>query len=255
MGAALRTIFFANGFPADADQVARHVQRIAQESHFAVRVEMPVDGHFADGIAKMLCQEEHLHVKGPALNGLQRKEMCGGFGAEALEAALRILQAGQRHELDEAVEHAPDEMAVSRFPDALRAGRFARTDGDVAIFQNGRDEMVHFLDGHGEVGIADEAVLSLRGQHAGLHRNALAAFFDVQRAKEGILLCEILGDGIGAVAAAVLHDQHFGAVSLPGEKTGDLFQTARQARLFVIRGNDDGEEGLVHAKGYYTSNG
>ena len=144
-------------------------------------------------------------------------------------------------------------MPVARLPDALCAGRFARGDGDIKIFKHGWEEAVDFFDGHGKVGVADETIIPLRCQHAGFDRNALAAFFDVQRAKDGVLLCEFLCDGVSAVAAAVLHDQHFGAVSLLGEKTGDLFQAARQARFFVISGNDDGEEGFVHAKHNYTS--
>ena len=40
----------------------------------------------------------------------------------------------------------------------------------------------------------------------------------------------------------------FCTVGLLGEKSCDLFQTARQARFFVIGGNDDGEEEFVHIK-------
>jgi hypothetical protein len=59
-----------------------------------VRVEIPANGHFADGISKFACQKQHLYIEGPTLNGLQRELVLRSFGAEAFEAALRILQPG-----------------------------------------------------------------------------------------------------------------------------------------------------------------
>ncbi len=54
---------------------------------------------------------------------------------------------------------------------------------------------------------------------------------------------KFLCDLKGAVTAPVLHDQHLGGVILFLKKSKHLLQGVGQARLFVVRRDDDGKEG------------
>ena len=146
---------------------------------------------------------------------MQREDFIGDVAAEAFEAALGILQAGQRQHAHDGVEHPPGDVAVGGFVVAHRAGGLARADGHLHVRQRGRDEAGHLGDGHGKIGVGEEAVAAARGQHAHFDGQTLAALGGMQHAQVGHALRIGLSQRQGAVAAAVFNDDDFTAEILP----------------------------------------
>ena len=66
-------------------------------------------------------QIQHLDVEAEAVDALAAEDGPRRVGAERLEAALRVLDAGHGQRLDDAVEDAAHEVPVARLADAPRA--------------------------------------------------------------------------------------------------------------------------------------
>lgn len=144
----------------NAEDVADHAQCVAYRTDFAIRVEVPLDGDFLNAQFFAAGKEEQLDIERPAGERLLSKEGCGRFGAKTFEAALRVVQARQDQGADGEVDGAPANMAIRRLVVADRPRRFARTDGDIKIIEDGRQEFGQVFDRHRKIGVADEAVFA-----------------------------------------------------------------------------------------------
>ena len=194
----------------DDENIAHHAQGVLRGAQFGFGVELPSDGDFADGEAEAAGEVEQFDVERPAGQGLQAKDLFGGRGGEAFESALGVVQAGQDQGADGEVDGAPAEVAVDRLVVAPRAAGFARGDGDVCVCESRREEMVELVNGHGQVGVAHEAVLAFGIQHAAADGETFAALALAQDAQAGMPARIIFGDFEGAIPAPVFHHQHFG---------------------------------------------
>ena len=101
-------------------------------------------GNLCNPVAAPAGHVEQLDIKRPAFHALHAEQVLGNGGLEALEAALRILHAGQRQPADHGVHQPAAQVAVERLVVAHRPGRFARADGDLAIGQRRRQEAAEF---------------------------------------------------------------------------------------------------------------
>ena len=244
----LRVSVFAVIHPAPAVQpnledIPQHAPGVPHRIDATVGIEVPVDRDFNHLVAPPQGNEERLHVESPTGHRLLGENFLAHLIAKALEAALRILEARDRQHAHDQIEHAPHQVAIRWFAEAMRARPFPRADGDVVLCLERRQELAHLGDGHGQIRVADKQVAPAADHHAGFHRGALA-LLTVHDADERILRGEPLGDLGGTVATAVLHHQHFHRFRLGLDEGNDLLQRTRQPILLVIRGNDDGEQGL-----------
>jgi len=114
-------------------------------------------------------------------------------------------------------------------------------------------EAGNLADGHREVNVANEAVLTFCREHALLNSPSLARFVDVQHGRAGIFYGEVARDMQGAVAAAVLGDNNFTGKRLRLDKGECCRKRFRQTMRLVVGREDDGEEGLFGChESYYT---
>ena len=117
----------------DAKEVAQHLERVRQHPQPRRLPVVPLDRHLEDPPALGARAGEQLDVEAPAVDRGGRQHRLDGLRGEQLEAALRVLDAGQHHRPDQRVEDAAEQMPVQRLADAHRARALPAADGDVAL--------------------------------------------------------------------------------------------------------------------------
>ena len=85
-------------------------------------------------------------------------------------------------------------------------------------------------------------IFARAGQHARLHGGPFALPGLIEHAHVGMLRGKLVRDAARAVAAVIVDDDDFDRVRLRRHEPIDLLQTGRQAALFVVGGNDDGQQ-------------
>ncbi len=95
--------------PPDAAQVGH---RRRDDVHAGVGVVDPVDGHLVDPQARALGEHQHLGVEEPAGVLDERQQPAGDVGADGLEAALGVGEAGLQGAAQEQVVAAGDELPL-----------------------------------------------------------------------------------------------------------------------------------------------
>jgi len=97
--------------PTHGDDVGQHAGDIADAIDRTARVIAARHRQFLDPQAVLARQEQRLDVEAKPIALLRHEDGSRGNGGEALEAALRVRQAGERDGLDHQVEgtahHAP----------------------------------------------------------------------------------------------------------------------------------------------------
>ena len=161
-----------------ARDAAQVVEGGAQQVHARVGVVDPVDRDLVDAHALALREHEQLGVEEPPLVAHARQQLPGGVGADRLEPALRVGEAGAQHGVQQPVVAARDQLALGAAHDP-RAGRETRPDRHVAVpgqqrgeqrrerAQVGRQVGVHVADHVGVAalpGRAQRAAAALLGQ-------------------------------------------------------------------------------------------
>lgn len=193
----------------DAEDVADHAKGVAHGADFAVVAEVPLDGDFPDVQVFSTGEVEDFDVEGPTRERLLAEEVFGNFGTKAFKTALGVVQPRQDEQLNDEVDRPPAQVAVGWFVVAHCAGGFAGCDGDIDLFKRWGDEFLQFLDGHGEVGVTDEAIVAARFQHAAPDGVALAAPLFLKDAQGRPALRKFLRKFKRMVGTSVLYDDYF----------------------------------------------
>ncbi len=225
--------------PPDPQQVPRHGQRIAHGPHLALVPVVPIDPDLGHRQVPAPGQVDDLDVVGEARQRLQPEQLGGGTTPEALEAALRVPDAGAEQATHQPVEDPAHQVSPQRFAVAPGTGRLPGTERDVHFRRAGRKQALHLVDGHRQVGVAQQPVLARRRQHAVPDGPSLAPVVEAQEAD-----ARVPGGGPAhrlrrGVGAAVVGDDDLPAVRLPREVAGQPLERAGDALLLVVRGNDD----------------
>ena len=183
----------------NAEDVAAHVQGVADGIHLAVWVEIPVNGNLADAKFFSTCEIKQFDVEGPAHQGLFLEEVLRGFGAKTFEAALRIVQTRQDQGENDKVDGASTDVTIGGFVITNGARRFTRADGNIKVADCRREKFLQVFDGHGKVGIADETIFAARCEHSAPDGVALALVMFLNDDQVGVIFDELHGKFKGEV--------------------------------------------------------
>ena len=151
-------------------------------------------------------QVQDFDVEAEAIDALTAEHGARGVGAERLEAALRILDAGHRQGLHDPVEHAPHEMPVDRFADAACAHTLTRADDNRGALVDERDEARQVLHLPRQIRVSEDNDSALRGEHARPDGAAFAPAVGAQQSQRRESKRGLLNDGRGGVARTVVND-------------------------------------------------
>jgi hypothetical protein len=206
---------------------------------------VPHDAGLADLEPCAPRQHKQLHVERKSRDRQAGKERLGRFGAEQLEAALRVHDAGQREQADVRVERPSDEMPQPVLTHAPRSERLAGSDDDVGRGRrlDGIEKPLEVVGRHREVRIRHEPPGAARFEHPPLDRLALSAAPSPNQADAPIGGRGLFDDRIRPVAAPVVDDDQLPGKAEAVEVVLKLAQRSSDRRFFVEGGNDDGENG------------
>src|SRR5579871_4543495 len=206
----------------------------------------PTHRDFRDPHPEELSGEiENLHIEGEMIYLAAAENTFGGITREELKAALRVVDAGNSHQLDHLVEGASAKFAQDGLSlDELGAFYVAGADGDVVPGIESREQFLDLFDRGGQVGIRKEEPGAAGAKDAISHR---IAFPPVGLVGEEPHLRPAGGDLLhnirGAVRAAIVSHQYFEGVVLRVEISQHPFERGSQARLLIVRRYNDGEVG------------
>src|SRR5579871_4985245 len=97
---------------ADTEQGLDHPKRIPEEDHLGAFLMRPTHRDFRDPHPEELSGEiENLHIEGEMIYLAAAENTFGGITREELKAALRVVDAGNSHQLDHLVEGASAKFA------------------------------------------------------------------------------------------------------------------------------------------------
>ncbi len=234
----------AEGVPANLENFEEHAQAVAEHADPGGGAVGPADGDFDGGEAMALGKEEQFGVEAEALDALLLEEDAATLAAKSLEAALGVHERQTERETHEPVEDNTGEFAERRLVDLDEAAvESAGADGNVVSFE-GAEELVGFFDRGGEIGVRKEDQPAAGFEHAVADAVAFAVIHAVgDDAQRRHCCAEGFGDGGGAVARAIVHDDNFGRAAGSADVRGDAFDCSGEAGLFVIGRDDDGELG------------
>ena len=160
--------------PADLQKIERHGQCVLKWPDFALRPVIPVNSNLRIAQPSFASQMKEFNIKGKPVQGQPREKVLGSFRAEALEPTLGIGDAPYREKSHHAVKDATHEMAAKGLLKTPGPRSFPGADGHVEFHKLRWKETLQLLNGHGQVGVTEEAVLSVGREHSGAHGPALA---------------------------------------------------------------------------------
>ena len=199
----------------------------------------PVDRHLVDPEAGALGQHEELGVEEPAAVLDQREQLPGAVGADRLEAALRVGEAGPERCVEDPVVRAGDHLALRAAHDLRSAGQPA-PDRQVAV---PGDERGDEREERGEVGgqvdvhVGEDVGVAPRPDVVKRTPAALLVEPDALDALE--LGREQAGDPPGAVGAGVVGDRDPARERKRPEVLVQPPDRLLELRLLVEDGDDD----------------
>ena len=189
-------------------------------------------------------EEQQLGVEAETLDALLLEQDAAGFAEEGLKAALGVHKRQKQTDADNFIENNSGEFAEGRLVDFDEAAvERARTDGDVRLGAGERGEqLVGLFDGRGKVGVAEENDAAAGLEGAATHAETFAAVDSVgDHAERRNFRHKRPGDFGGAVARAVVHNDHFREAIRGAQVFRDAAKRGRQAGLFVVRRDNEGK--------------
>src|SRR5215204_409431 len=122
--------------PAYTKNVAQHPKRVPNGINATRFAMTPGDGDLRDSVAKLAGNEQNLYVESEAIYRLSSEDVPSARRGEAFEAALRVLNTGNREGLNDDVEYTPHQMSVVGLSDSASGGTLSRCDHDVVLTQH-----------------------------------------------------------------------------------------------------------------------
>src|ERR1039458_4647677 len=135
-------------FQADPENIAHIAQVAADQVEAAIGIVAPADGHLLDAVAEAARDGENFHVEHVAVDLLAAEQFLRNRVLKELEAALRIVDAGQADEgLHEIVESPGATTAVEGLG-LFDGGAFvARADDGIDAGFQERAKFIELADG------------------------------------------------------------------------------------------------------------
>jgi hypothetical protein len=222
---------------ADAPQSADHVERLDQRVDRRPLVVEPADGKLEDRESELSRDEKDFDIEAEPVDHRAPEHLLGRVGAEGLETALRILDAGDRQRLHHQVEDLPHRLAVPRLVH-LHVGAVDRptADGDV-VAPKVMQRVVDLIDRRRQIGIGEDAVSAGRLEHAAAYGGPLAEIIpqtDQAHAPVG----EALDDPRRLVARAVVDDDHLPGIGARAHIIDHRLKRRLDTMSFVICRDD-----------------
>ena len=224
--------------PSNRQQPRQRPDDVAADSDLGPGIVTPANRQLVDAKPQARCQEQQLGVEAPVHHPQAREDGRGRLGGETLEAAGEVRDVDAADRPRQQRESATEELAQRRLMLLDLCGRDATAaDDDVAAALKPRQARRHELEGRRQVDVHEQAIATLRGEHARSHGAALSAMrLSQDPAHPGWQ--QLCGQVRGAVHAAVVDDDQLArerSVTKPRDKSG-------QRRLEALRLVEDRDD-------------
>src|SRR5690348_5952419 len=240
--------------PAHPEGFHSHVQAILEVADLAAVVVRPFHGNLAHRESELAGQEQQFGIESPALDFLPGKQSLCRPRGECLKAALRVLEAQPQQQPQMQIEYSSEKLAVEGLAFGLQfAAQPARTDSHLGAIREGGEKLVGFLNGRGQVGVAEQQQVATGVQHAVADTIAFASISRVlEQANRAVPLRVTAYDGGCVVARAIIYNDHFRVPALLPDVVQHFIQRGGDALALIVGGNDDAVLRLVAQRGRHA---
>ena len=237
--------------PAHVEQIGQHREDALGELDCRrLFVVAKKDGRLADGESVQLCDEEGFNIEPEAGNRESGENCLRGARREPLQPCLRVTHVAQQQRANQHVERAAHQVPRVQVVEERWTHEVARFrhhsagDGHVGAGLEVRHDLPNLCRRVRQIGVREHPEFARCRKHAfrdpcAFTQVGLVADDPRIRPPGG----KVRHDPSGRRAAAVIHDDEFGAVRKRVEPRPELRQCAREPVFAIVGGHDYGEAG------------